>query len=188
MVGRIGLFVTLWTVAHQAPLSMGFSRQKYWNGLPFPLPGDLLIQESNLHLLCLLNWQVFLYHWAIWEDPKFVECKSKSVFSLHTHTHTHTHFNKKNQQRKGHKEILGWVGYVYYLDSGDDIIIVHMPKLIKLYTVNIYHLLYINCASINYLRKESRKTLSKKLILRLNENISWKILTNQGHSKINKDE
>ena len=29
------------TVAHQAPLSMGFSRQEYWNGLPFPLPGDL---------------------------------------------------------------------------------------------------------------------------------------------------
>ena len=32
---------TLWTVAHQAPLSMGFSRQGYWNGLPFPSPGDL---------------------------------------------------------------------------------------------------------------------------------------------------
>ena len=35
------LFVTLWTVAHQAPLSMGFSRQEYWNGLPCPPPGDL---------------------------------------------------------------------------------------------------------------------------------------------------
>ena len=32
---------TPWTVAHQAPLSMGFSRQKYWSGLPFPSPGDL---------------------------------------------------------------------------------------------------------------------------------------------------
>ena len=30
-----------WTVAHQAPLSMEFSRQEYWNGLPFPSPGDL---------------------------------------------------------------------------------------------------------------------------------------------------
>ena len=30
-----------WTVAHQAPLSIGFSRQEYWNGLPFPYPGDL---------------------------------------------------------------------------------------------------------------------------------------------------
>ena len=33
--------VTPWTVAHQAPLSMGFSRQAYWSGLPFPSPGDL---------------------------------------------------------------------------------------------------------------------------------------------------
>ena len=34
-------FVTPWTVAHQAPLFMGFSRQEYWSGLPFPLLGDL---------------------------------------------------------------------------------------------------------------------------------------------------
>ena len=32
---------TLWTVAHQTPLSMGFSRQEYWSGLPCPPPGDL---------------------------------------------------------------------------------------------------------------------------------------------------
>ena len=34
-------FVTLWSVAHQALLSMGFSRQEYWSGLPCPPPGDL---------------------------------------------------------------------------------------------------------------------------------------------------
>ena len=33
--------LTSWTVAHQAPLSMGFSRQEYWSGLPFPSSGDL---------------------------------------------------------------------------------------------------------------------------------------------------
>ena len=32
---------TAWTVGHQAPLSMGFSRQEYWSGSPFPSPGDL---------------------------------------------------------------------------------------------------------------------------------------------------
>ena len=37
----VQLFVTLWTVAHQALLSMGFSRQEYWSGLPFPSPGNL---------------------------------------------------------------------------------------------------------------------------------------------------
>ena len=38
---RIQPFVTPWTVAHQAPLSMGFSQQEYWSGLPFFPPGDL---------------------------------------------------------------------------------------------------------------------------------------------------
>ena len=38
---RVQLFVTPWTVAHQAPLSMGFPRQEYWSGLPFSSPGDL---------------------------------------------------------------------------------------------------------------------------------------------------
>ena len=37
---RVQLCVTLWTVALQAPLSMGFSKQEYWRGLPFPPPGD----------------------------------------------------------------------------------------------------------------------------------------------------
>ena len=38
---RVQLSVTLWTVTHQAPLSMGFSRQEYWGGLPYPPPGHL---------------------------------------------------------------------------------------------------------------------------------------------------
>ena len=40
-LSRVPLFATPWAVAHQAPLSMEFSRQEYWNGLPFPFPGDL---------------------------------------------------------------------------------------------------------------------------------------------------
>ena len=40
-LSRAWRFVTLWTVARQAPLSMGFSRQEYWSGLPCPPPGDL---------------------------------------------------------------------------------------------------------------------------------------------------
>ena len=38
---RVRLCATPWTVARQAPLSLGFSRQEYWSGLPFPPPGDL---------------------------------------------------------------------------------------------------------------------------------------------------
>ena len=37
----VRLFATPWTVAHQAPLSVGFSRQAYWSQLPWPSPGDL---------------------------------------------------------------------------------------------------------------------------------------------------
>ena len=42
LLSRVRLFATPWTVAYQAPQSMGFSRQEYWSGLPFPSPGDLL--------------------------------------------------------------------------------------------------------------------------------------------------
>ena len=38
---RVRLFATPWTLAYQAPLAMGFSRQYYWSGLPFPSSGDL---------------------------------------------------------------------------------------------------------------------------------------------------
>ena len=40
-LSHVQLFVTQWTVARQAPLSMGFLRQEYWSGLPCPSPGDL---------------------------------------------------------------------------------------------------------------------------------------------------
>ena len=49
---------TPWTVARQAPLFLGFSRQEYWSGLPCPPPqGIFPTQGSNLHLLRILHWQ-----------------------------------------------------------------------------------------------------------------------------------
>ena len=41
LLSHVQIFVTTWTVAHQAPRSMGFSRQGYWSQLPFPSPGNL---------------------------------------------------------------------------------------------------------------------------------------------------
>ena len=58
LLSHVQLFMTPWTVAHQAPLSMGFSRQEYWSGLPFPSPGDLPDPGIKPHLLHLLHWQV----------------------------------------------------------------------------------------------------------------------------------
>ena len=53
----VRLFATLWTIAQQALLSMGFSRQEYWSGLPCPPPGIFPTQGSNPHLLGLRHWQ-----------------------------------------------------------------------------------------------------------------------------------
>ena len=63
-------FVTPWTVACQAPLSMGFPRQEYWSGLPFPSPGVFLTQGSNPCLLCLLRWQEDSLPLSHLESPK----------------------------------------------------------------------------------------------------------------------
>ena len=53
---HVKLFATPWTVARQAPLSMGFSRQEYWNRLPCPPPGDLP-NPGIEPALCPLCWQ-----------------------------------------------------------------------------------------------------------------------------------
>ena len=55
------VFVTLWTVARQAPLSMGFSRQGYWSECHFLFQGIFPTQGSNLSLLPLL----YLLHWHV---------------------------------------------------------------------------------------------------------------------------
>ena len=62
----VQLFATPWTVAYQAPLSMEFSRQEYWSGLPFPLPGDLPdpgIEPSLPH--CRQTLYHLSHHWPL---------------------------------------------------------------------------------------------------------------------------
>ena len=56
-LSRVRLFATAWTVAYQAPPSMGVSRQEYWSGLPFPSPGDLpkVIKFVNIE-----------FYWSFW--------------------------------------------------------------------------------------------------------------------------
>ena len=50
-LSRVRLFATPWTVAYQAPLSMGFSRQEYWSGLPFPLIYSIEFQRKVFYML-----------------------------------------------------------------------------------------------------------------------------------------
>ena len=81
---HVQLFVTLWTVAHQAPLSMGFSRQEYWNGLPFPSPGDLPHPGMEaLSLLSPASASGFFTTSATWEAPHLlgdIPCIQKTSF------------------------------------------------------------------------------------------------------------
>ena len=56
-LSRVWLAATPWTVAHQAPLPVGFSRQEYWSGLPCHRPGIFPTQGSNPCLLRLLHWR-----------------------------------------------------------------------------------------------------------------------------------
>ena len=67
-LGCVQLFAPPWTVTHQAPLSMGFSRQEYQSGLHFRLQGILQTQGSNRCFLHLLHWQVDSLHL---EAPNF---------------------------------------------------------------------------------------------------------------------
>ena len=71
---RVWLFVIPWTVDHQAPLSMGFSRQEYWSGLPYPPQGDLPnpgIEPASLMSPTLADR--FFTTRAIWEAPPGTE-------------------------------------------------------------------------------------------------------------------
>jgi len=67
VLSHLWLFATLWTVAHQTPLSMGFSRQEYWSRLPFPIPVDLSNPRIETPSPCLLHYRWILYLWATGE-------------------------------------------------------------------------------------------------------------------------
>ena len=59
VLSHVRLFATPWTVAHEAPLSMEFSRQEYWSGVPFPTPGylpDLGIRDRQIKMTMRYNY------------------------------------------------------------------------------------------------------------------------------------
>ena len=82
VLSRVQLFATPWTVAHQALLSMGFSRQEFWIGLPFPPSGDLpdpVIEPLSLEVLHC-RWILYqsLSHQGIPNIPQVPERPSSS--------------------------------------------------------------------------------------------------------------
>ena len=77
---HVRLFVTLWTVAHQAPLSMCFSRQDTGVGCHSLLQGIFLTQGLNLHLLSLLHWQAGSLPVVPPEKPWFTDMKHLKIY------------------------------------------------------------------------------------------------------------
>ena len=69
---RVRLCVTPWSVAHQIPLPIGFPRQGYWSGLPFPSPGHL--PDSGIKPASPAVAGGFFYHWATWKARVFCAC------------------------------------------------------------------------------------------------------------------
>ena len=97
-LGRVRLCVTPWTVARQAPLSMGFSRQEHWSGLPCPPPGDLPnpgTEPASLETSALAggfsaSYTAWDSHWAgvtepralLYVDQKAQHRRTSAAFSL----------------------------------------------------------------------------------------------------------
>ena len=65
---QVQLFAILWTIAYQAPLSLGYPMQEYWSRLPFPSPGDFSWPRDPTrvsYISYMGRW--ILYHWVTWE-------------------------------------------------------------------------------------------------------------------------
>ena len=92
----VQLWATLWTEAFQAPLSMGFSRQEYWSGLPHAPPGDLPDPEMEPDLLRLLigrwvlhPWPHLLMYTLEWRPNEFFGAKDRGRGLAHTGSSSH---------------------------------------------------------------------------------------------------
>ena len=97
-VAGVRLFATLWTLAHQAPLSVEFSRQEYWSGLPFPSPGNLpnpgveprspelqaepLPPELLGKPILLLDWLKSRIHLCLYSDKILKNIKKNEILRL----------------------------------------------------------------------------------------------------------
>ena len=90
-LSRFRLFVTPWTAARQAPLSMGFFRQEYWSGLPCPPPGDLpdpgiepgslTLQVDSLTIWATREAQILLHHGLL----KSAGCRDAQLIIISWH-------------------------------------------------------------------------------------------------------
>ena len=108
VLSHVQLSVTPWTVACQALLSMGFSRQEYWSGLRCPPPGDLPntgIKPVSLPSPALAHR--FFYHWRHpGRTSDWIDCAYRKISKILTHSS----FMREAYLKSGHMEIH-WTGW-----------------------------------------------------------------------------
>ena len=106
-LSHVRLFATPWAIAYQALPSMGFSRQEYWGGLPFPSPGDLQYSqlENSLDQRSLVGYspsgrkesdmtqRLTLFHIFVKKRKKYI-CKNMYEFILSVHIYMYVHIYK----------------------------------------------------------------------------------------------
>ena len=81
----VKFFVTLWTIAHQTPLSIEFSRQEYWSGLPFSPPGDL--PQAGIKCMSLIS-PVLVPEPADYSPWGLKDSDTTERLSMHAHMHS----------------------------------------------------------------------------------------------------
>ena len=114
---RIWLFVTPWTVARQVPLSMGFSRQEYWSGLPFPSPGDL--PNPGMEPWSSALAARFFTIWAIREARLTATVRPPDSISLPPESYGRCPCRPRSKRTSIHRDLLflphslvsSWKGY-----------------------------------------------------------------------------
>ena len=161
--GGVWLFVTLWTVVSQAPLSMGFSRQEYWSRLPCPSPGvlpDPGIQPASLNAPALAcgffttkaTWEATSVTKAQGTEEKQVsQCSSKLKMFLHQISYKESE-NQSTEREEKPLQIIFMIK-LNWLELPGNILKLNLKLLGSIVKVNWWHLLFImaNISTINLL-------------------------------------
>ena len=111
VLSDVWLFVTPWTIAHQAPLSTMFSKQGYCSSILYPRTKYFLTQGLNPHLLCLLHWQANSLHCATWEAPLV-------WFSPLNMSHINTSLRPAREPRKIEDNFFFLLSYYFFYSHG----------------------------------------------------------------------
>ena len=135
----VWLFATSWTVAHQAPLSMGFFRQEYWSGMPCPSPGDLpnpgikpgspASPAGGFFTTDPQGKPIILSSWQLLIASLFPSARQNQPYS-HSHKWRNWGTERLSKLPKGSLLVSGGARiYPRYPDSSDQ---VHNPEVILL--------------------------------------------------------